>query len=241
MNRRTVNKVLGVMCTSVVLFGTAAGAGAGSEPDPEIVDQSGDANHLHPAPDPDPTTPGSVGAVDLVKIWFTTRYVTVKDRDETGKVVRVRNVSDALVLSVQTAGVKRVAFLGGYQLGYVVVARGLDGCALTLYASVDPDTGAPSAAQVAGCHTGPPVEVALSGVTFSGTTMKMTIPLADAPFLGPGVTIQPGAATDPVSARAHWLGNQAADVAVGGRAFTVGSDVPPDIDCTVTPDHPDCA
>ena len=232
------SRMLCSLSAALLLLGSGA-AMAGTEADPEITDQGDDANYLSRL-DPDPQTPQfTTPALDLLKVWFSTRYTVEKDRDAAGAVTRVRYVPDALVASIQTAGPKQAMYAGGYLLGYVVVARAQDGCGLQLFADLDPETGAPDSAQVSGC--GPAIDLDLANVTFAGNTMMMTVPLTVAPFLGPGVPIQPGSATDPTSARAHFLGNMAADVAIGGRTFVVGSDVPEDVDCLNTPQHAACA
>lgn len=242
MKRLGGKRALGALCVGMLVFGSALGASAGTDADAEIVDQTGDANYLHPIPDPDPTTPqASNTAVDLVKIWYTTRYTVVKDRDASGKVVRVRNVPDALLLNIRTAGEKRMGlFLGGYELGFAVPARGPGGCGLSFYLSFDPQDGAVLKNQISGCHAGPAVILPMTSVKQNGAVATYTMPFADAPFLA-GITIEPGGTPGGTTASAHLLGNQAADIVVGGRAFTVGSDVPPDVDCAVTPADPGCA
>lgn len=225
----------------LLLLGTVPAANAGSATDAEITDQTGDANHLSPLPDPDPTTaPASVAAVDLEKVWYTTRYVTVKDRDASGKVIRVRNVPDALIVTIRTAGPKRIgAFLGGYTLQFNMTSQIVGGCPLNLWLSINPETGATDKVQYR-CTAGY-VELPANSLTNTGVDARLTLPFATVPALADDLTLKAGTAADPTSIRAAWVLNSTADLATGGRDFVIGSDVPPDIDCLEDPANPVCA
>jgi hypothetical protein len=90
------------------------------------------------------------------------------------------------------------------------------------------------------------------GLTIEGTTATITFPFAALPG-APRAAIAPGARLDAFSMWAEFDARetsagliQAARRAVDyARApvddsWTVGSDVPPSVDCTSSPSHPDC-
>ena len=247
-----MRKTLTAVCTvlTTLVLGALPGA-AGTSADPEIADIAGDANFINgqgiqPGHEEGPDSrPASIDNTDLRAVWFETAYTTNKVFDpETGDVLRVEYHPTALAVHVQTQGPARP--MDPWNVILYKVQATLPGCTATFELSVRPNP--PDVATIwpvgAQCGDLPPGSGAQSPVTptFEGTVSTITFPLTHfqtSQFISNGTTIAQPAAH--AIGRLPSLGSVfRADETVAGPDFTIGQDVPPNVDCTADPDNPEC-
>jgi hypothetical protein len=219
---------------------------AGTSTNAEITDVAGDGNFINGqgaqsgheiGPD---TRPASFDNVDLRAVWFETAYSTTKVRDAAGNVLRVEHRPTALVIRVQTQGSAQSMSPFG-TINYRVSGT-LPGCEasfeLDIFSTAAPDRAVVRSLEGTECPSSATSPVA---PTFEGAVSTMTFPLADplvAPFISTGTAIRQSTA----SALGRLPNSPAvrADETVTGRDFTIGQDVPADIDCSANPTNPEC-
>jgi hypothetical protein len=234
------------LIASLVAVLSVIPAHAGTSTDAEITDVAGDGNFINGqgaqsghevGPD---TRPASFDNVDLRAVWFETAYNTVKVVSASGDVQRVEYRPKALVIHVQTQGSAQSMSPFG-TINYRVSAT-LPGCQasfeLDVFSSAAPDRAVVRSLEGTECGTSATSPVA---PTFEGNVSTMTFPLANslvAPFISAGTAIgQPSAYAWAILPSAP---GRRADETVVGRSFTIGQDVPPDIDCSADPTNSEC-
>lgn len=248
-----MRKTLITLCTALTALALGALPGfAGTSEAPEITDVAGDANFVNGQglqagqEQGEDTRPASIDNSDLRGVWFETEYVTNKIFDpQSGEVLRVQHQPTALRVRIQTQGPVR-PMSPWSQIEYRVQAT-LPGCTATF--ELDVRTNPPDVATLqpigAPCGDNSPNIIVTSPVTptFAGTVGTITFPFGHAQtsdFISNGTTItQPAAhvlGRLPVGSQA----NLRADETTPGRDFTIGQDVPPDVDCTTDPGNPEC-
>jgi len=216
-------------------------------PAPHIVDATGDANAINGQgfgqTADQPTDPASVASADLAGVWFETTYDTVIERDENGAVRFVRHVPTGLRMRVKTAAPAKPTFGPTVLYRVPVTIDGACEAWLQLYlrgdaqgsldregAELSPRSGC------AGTATG-------ATLAFDGVYTEATFPFAGGLLAGgmelgawsrPSVRVAAGTGTTQLATA------PAIDEAPPMSGFTVGSDVPPDIDCHETPSDPAC-
>lgn len=248
-----MKKTLTAMCTALALVALGALPGAaGTSENPEVADVAGDANFLNgqglqagqeEGPD---TRPASIDNTDLRAVWFETAYSTNKVFDpETGDVLRVQYQPTALAVHIQTQGPVRP--MDPWTTILYKVQATLPGCTATFELSVRPNPPDQASIRPVGVNCGhlPPTGIAVSPAvpTFEGVVSTITFPLDD-----PNVSQYISAGAAIAQPAAHVLGrlpaggqaNIRADETAAGRDFTIGQDVPADVDCTSDPDNPEC-
>ena len=223
-------------------------ATAGTSADAELTDVAGDGNLINgqgvqPGHEVGPDTrPASFDNVDIRAVWFETGYSTTKVRDAAGNVLRVEHTPASLRIHVRTESPARPMSPFG-TINYRVSTT-LPGCK----ARFDLDVfSTPSEKAVVrpleGTRCDPGSASATSPVTptFAGAVSTMTFPLEDpaiASYISAGTTIrQPSAYVFGILPNAP---GSRADETGSGRDFTIGQDVPPDIDCSADPNNPEC-
>jgi hypothetical protein len=221
-------------------------AAAGTSTNAEITDVAGDGNFINGqgaqsghevGPD---MRPASFDNVDLRAVWFETAYSTTKVRDAAGKILRVEHAPTALVIHVQTQG--SAQSMSPFGTINFRVSASLPGCKasfeLDIFSSAAPDRAVVRSLEGTECPNSATSPVA---PTFEGAVSTMTFPLANplvAPFLPAGTAIgQPSAY---VWAILPFAPGRRADETVIGRDFTIGQDVPPDVECSEQPDYAGC-
>lgn len=222
---------------------------AGTPDDPEITDVAGDANFINgqgvvPGHEDGPDTrPASLDGADLRAVWFTTDYVSSKVLDpETDAVLRVEYAPTGLRIHLRTEApihptpqnrsirYRVIASLPGCRVRFELWALGESG-AIHIISRLD-----------AGCPSGirqDSVATSSNLPSFDGNVATFAFPFSHqwvAELLSDGLTI-PQPAANVVFA---FPDGAVIDEAASGRSFTVGSDVPPDVDCTAEPGHPEC-
>lgn len=230
--------------------GEPATAGPAPGP-PHIVDPTGDANAVNGQGSGEatdvPTDPASVSGADLVGVWFETTYDTSIERDEQGAVRFVHNIPSGLRMRVKTSAPVKPTF--GPTLTYRVPVT-IDGsCHAWLQFHVRGD--APGSLDREGAQL--LQQGGCQGTTPSGATLAFdgNLSIAAFPFatsggeLGDGMTLgawsRPSASLAPGSGTQQVATAPAFDETSPMSSFTIGSDVPPDIDCRATPTDPACA
>ena len=229
-------------------------AAAGSAADPEITDVAGDGNFIngqgvqqgqHSGPD---TRPISFNNTDLRAVWFETAYSTTKVRDASGEVLRVEYTPTALKVNIQTQGPVRPLSPWTY-IEYRVPVT-LPGCraSLELAALATSDR---TEIRPIGAPCDPDRLLARSPATptYQGAVSTFTFPLTDTPATGYFISPYLSEGTVLAQPSAHVLGrlpvgsqaNVQTDETAVGRNFTIGQDVPADIDCSANPGHTECA
>ena len=218
---------------------------------PHVVDPPGDANAVNgqgfgQALDV-PTDPASVGGADLVGVWFETTYDTIIERDEQGAVRFVRHVGTGLRMRVKTSEPARPTF--GPTLTYRVPVTIGGSCQAWLSFYVRGD--APGSLDREGAELIP--QGGCTGTTPSGATLAFdgNRSAATFPFATSGGELAGGMELGPWSRPSVRMaaGNgaqqlftaPALDEAPPMTSFSIGSDVPADIDCHETPANPACA
>jgi hypothetical protein len=79
--------------------------------------------------------------------------------------------------------------------------------------------------------------------SYDGAVSTITFPYTDSTFaqIVPAGTVLNQASAQVIPNLGVGSNTQPSDQTVAGRPFTVGQDVPADIDCTVSPGHVECA
>ncbi|MGH2711721.1 MAG: hypothetical protein ACRDH9_11020 [Actinomycetota bacterium] len=244
-----------VALLAAALLSAASTAQAGSQADPEITDVAGDANFINgqgvqPGHETGPDTrPASFDNVDLRGVWFETAYTTTKILDPQSEgVLRVEHHPTALLVHVQTQAPARPMSPSWQAVRYEVSVT-LPGCKAffrayfsttgpvytpgTDSASIHPSGG--TSCENAGVITSP------VRPTFDGPISTMTLPLAHlntSKYISEGTAIRQPSAV----AFANIPGNPGLrpDETGIGRDFTIGQDVPPDVDCGSDPQNAEC-
>ena len=242
----------GSIARTQTLHHRGAPPAAGPAPGPpHIVDVPGDANAVNSqgfgqALDV-PTDPASVAGADLVGVWFETTYDTVIERDEQGAVRFVRHVATDLRMRVKTSAPASPTF--GPTLTYRVPVTLGGSCQawLSFYVRGDApgslDREGAELIRQGGCTGTTPSGATLA---FDGNLSIITFPFATSggelaggmelgPWSRPSVRMAAGNGTQQLFTA------PAIDEAPPMTSFTIGSDVPPDIDCHQTPANPACA
>ena len=223
-------------------------ASAGSSTAPDITDVAGDANFINgqgvqPGHEGGPDTrPASFDNVDLRAVWFETAYTTTKVRDAAGNVLRVEHAPTALLVRVQTQGPAR-PMSPWNQINYEVAAT-LPGCKASFRVSLYSTTTPPRVTirSLEGTSCGQEVASPVTP-TFEGAVSTMTFPLAHpgvGPYISAGTAIRQPAAVAAGLLPTVGSGGRRTDETVVGRDFTIGQDVPPDIDCSADPTNSKC-
>jgi hypothetical protein len=225
---------------------TGIPATAGTSADAEVTDAAGDANFISvTSADQRDTRPASVDNVDLRAVWFETAYTTVKITDSTGAVRRVEYRPTALLVRIQTQAPLRPSSPWGARR-FKVQAE-----VPTCQASFELLVGDSEAndkvelrAATPNSFCGDDVSFLQSPVapTYEGTVSTLTFPLGDpriSQVLGSGTTLsQTSALVTATLGAGPFL--PSVDQTGAGRDFTIGQDVPPNIDCAATPTNPEC-
>lgn len=225
-----------------------------------FVDAAGDANYLNGQyllswPDDGPDTrPASVEGADILAAWYETEYDVVKDLHAEGRVRSVRHVPTALLFRIRTAAAAAPTF--GPTLRYEFYAH--VGCLIGFRMIVHgPLSGAGGAepAQGATLHTYEECPVAQPAaqdegfdLSFDGSLATLRFPFSALAkgLLEPGTEISSGQWGGEVFS-VHRAGpclcpGLYIDVtSIPSGSFVIGSDVPADVDCGLTPDDPECA
>lgn len=220
-------------------------ATAGTSDDPEITDVAGDANFVSSVTgNQQDSRPASTDNGDISSVWFETSYSTSKILDAaTGEVARVEYGPTALIAHIRTLAPVR-PLSPWSNLRFKIQAQ-VPACNASLELLV---TGTSEVAEIRPAvvgHTCDGSTIAISPVepTFEANIATITFPLTNSSilkFVTPGTTLsQPAAQVIP------GLGVGPAspvplDQTASGRSYTVGQDVPADIDCAADPGHPDC-
>lgn len=223
----------------------------GTKDAPEISDPAGDAyfvngqglvNGVQP-----PGTPASRDSADFTAIWFDTTYTTVAVRDDSGAVRAVKHVADGLGVNIQTVAPAKPTFGPGVVFR---VPRSVGACNFNIEMWIS-GSGAGTIlerderANVSKLNSSscPGGGTGIAGVTM---TLQGNVARIAIPFAGSAGLFADGVRLDPYTSRPHvrtqfGVTAPVVDETDGGTAFVIGSDVPPDIDCSATPDDPACA
>lgn len=244
----TTRKSLIAVCTALALLTLGALPGsAGTAGDPEITDPAGDANFIGPvAGIEQDTRPASLENADLRAVWFQTAFDTTKVVDPaTGEVLAVQYRPTALLINIETEAPIHPTQPEGRRIDYEIPVS-LPGCDAFVELRADPASAANDAVTIwavtPGCGdvgggSGRPVP---EKPTFSGNVTTVHLP-----FHQFGVTdfFSTGTRISAPSARAAAVLPFVAptvDMTSAGDGFTVGQDVPADVNCTADPGNPDC-
>ena len=236
-----------LMATLMFTLGTTP-ATAGSQEAPEITDIAGDAggaNGQGLAPiDGIETRPASVDSADLRAVWFETAYAKTKTVDATGKVLMVRHFATGLRVNIQTeAPVHPPSQAQMRPLNYdVVAAIGDCDVVFQLSATAAPATDTVGLQQMsAPCPDGVSPQGETTRPTYDAAIARLEFPFAISRF---GKVLKPTTAIDIAVARTSrplpFAGTLVLDDALGDATFTIGQDVPADIDCSAAPGHAEC-
>jgi len=242
--RKTLTTVCTVLTTLVI--GALPGA-AGTVEDAEITDPAGDANFVSVASgNQQDTRPASFDNADLRAVWFETEYSTAKILDpETGAIRRVEHRPVALVIKFATQAPVRPLTPWG-ALRFKVLAT-TPACQATFEVLVATNPAFDSAeirpaAPSTSCGE---VSIVKSPVmpTYDGAVSTITFPLAHeqvSQVISAGTVLSQTSALVIASPPAGSPIPSPSDQTASGRNFTVGQDLPPDVDCTADPGNPEC-
>lgn len=223
-------------------------ATAGTAADPEITDQEGDANGTHQVlPDP-----GSIGGADLLAAWYQTLYTTAKEVDAEGQVIRVRHVPHTLKVSIETAAPASPAF--GPTVILEVPVK-LDACRASVSVYIrgpqslpgDPQGAFLSMAAASCPKSAPSPGLTLPAPSFPGNLTTVLVPFSttDGALRAGTVITASGASSVLAMAKASTSAtggvNPLLDLANSAKPFTVGQDVPADVECAAQPTYPGCS
>ena len=254
---RRSSKTLLAGCTLALALATGGVQANAGATDPEITDVAGDGNFLNgqgaqPGHETGPDTrPASFDNVDLRAVWFETAYSTTKVRDAAGNVLRVEHEPTALLIHVQTQAPPRPTSPWWTAVRYEVAVT-LPGCKAFFRAyfhtATPPLTPGTDSATInpsggTGCG-GAGLITSPVRPTFAGPISTMTFPLAHldtSKYISGGTVIRQPVAT----AFAHLPslsspGGLHPDETGIGRGFTIGQDVPADVDCGSDPENAEC-
>jgi hypothetical protein len=249
LRRRSKSLLAGcTLALALATGGVQANAGA---TDPEITDPAGDANFVSAIAGPEADTrPVSADSLDLLAAWFETAYSSNKVLDSNGDVVRVERVPEALLVHIRTAGPVLPTHLPSDTVRYKVQVA-LPGCRAVFELVARAGTNG-SYAQLGTIDVCPPFQTP----TFQRQSDAPVIQANEAtirfPFGSPFVpqAVADGASIAQPTARVYSAlvsktgpdGNDVliADKTVQGRSFTIGQDVPADVDCGSDPENAEC-
>lgn len=257
MKTRSIAALIVGLVAVLALGGSPAGAGTAVGP--EITDQAGDANFINGQGSiggfPTQTTPAAIDAADITGIWFETGYSTVKETDAVGNVTAVRYVPNALLVKIRTVAPPRPSF--GPALIYRVPAT-IAGCEVWFQgwvggpASTPLDLDRADVRKITSTCPGGAATITSGAFSISsaGNDLILKYPFSALPiptgaaqiYLAKDVELRPpptapGVRTVIASAV---TAPQIDDTRVLATKFRLGSDVPPDVDCTVTPAPAEC-
>ena len=249
-----------VLLAAVTLLTSGAiRAGAGTEGAPEIRDAAGDANgvnrqqYVFVVPDDGPDTrPASIAGADLRAVWFETAYETSRNRDaSTGEILAVSHTPTGLKVNIKTEG---PIASPGHTLWFEVFTNLSEICEETGWSDwvrfrlrvpgpASPDMDRPARAEIILDRCYAPMTLTDEvDLTIDDDIATLTLP-----FSVPGLSqsIYPGQGLTPSRAVAGvqlvngytW---PEIDRTGPGDEFVIGSDLPADVDCIATPDHPEC-
>jgi hypothetical protein len=257
MKRHITGGMIPFLTAAIVAMGGVAAAG--SSTDPEMTDPAGDANGVSvQTGDQRDTRPASIGQADLRAAWFETAFGTNKIRDpESGEVVRAEHVPTGLLLRIRTElpisppwqsrtmlyrVMATIPSLGsGCQTQHFFVARATPGQtddAATLYPSGNPTYPCNNPMSGSLSYNG---NVATLSFSFTDARIAARVAVGtriDAPLASSYTLRSPGSSGQEFNESD--LQHLRFDRTAVGRPFTVGSDVPPDVDCSDDPTHPEC-
>lgn len=219
---------------------------AGTSADPDITDPSGDANFVSAlTADQRDTRPASTDNADLRAVWFETAYSTSKVVDPNGAIRRVDHRATGLVVRINTqAPVRPLAPWSSLRFKVLTTVPACRASIELLVAASPSADVAEIAPASLGTRCNEQGSIVRSSIkpSYEGAISTLTFPFTDATFaqLMPEGTVlsqtsalvipQVGAGSNP----------QPLDQTSAGRTFTVGQDVPADIDCTANTGHPEC-
>lgn len=241
-------------------------AGAGTPQAPEVTDPAGDANAINAQGNtsigeggPD-TRPASIDGADLVAIWYRTSYYTLKYTQPNGS-LRIQHVPTTFNVNFKTTGPISPTF--GPSLVFRVPTS-IGGCETWFEGWIRGPNALPNDLDrgdfrkiTAACPGGAATVTAGFTYSLTGNVLTLSFPFDAAGFSGPlagfikvGTTIAPPPVFTNQSGYPHVRAAFQSPVAgafpvvidetVRPPAFVVGADVPPDVDCGVTPENPEC-
>lgn len=241
--------------TAVALLVALGGlpATAGTAADPEITDPAGDGNYVSFLV-PGDTRPASFDNLDLRAVWLETVFDARKIIDPaTGRVSKIDHVATGLRMHVQTQGPMRPMPNGMNAVEIYAPIKFGTACLTTLSGYVDATDPAADQVELAArkeCVGGENAVVLTSGLSraINGNVLSLTVPFS-APggaskFIYPGQSLVAGTGTyNGVNAYFIPEGGVGTsfDRTVEGRTFTIGQDVPADVDCAAQPTYPGCS
>lgn len=220
----------------------------------EITDPPGDANGIPAAEGPD-TRPASDDRADILRVWAETTFETVREVAEDGTILKVRHVPEGLRMSVRTTAPARPATGPTLRFGF---PGSIGGCDLSFRFHVrgplsrpdDPSEGAEFATTEDACPGGRQEYRAGFDLTFEGQVARALFPFGALQGTPAEVLVLPGREmASSGAAFSRVMGLSTGGLLLWGPVdmtvvpadrFVIGSDVPPDVDCRETPDHPEC-
>jgi len=241
--RKLFTSGAGMVLAVILAFGGVSAAGTAD--DPEVTDPAGDANVVSALSDEElDTRPASIDGADLRAIWLETSFVANKVLDpETGQVLRVVHSPTGLLLHFRTEAPMHPTEQD-LSMFYRVRAQVRDGdgqfiCSAVRFELEVPPGGTGGSVGVqrmfATCPGGMTTTAGL--LAFDGDVATLSFPYTTGPFqelLPVGATIS--SLSEIWSFTRLEAGSQRRDTVIdegdaAGRSFTIGQDVPPDIDC----------
>jgi hypothetical protein len=222
-------------------------ATAGTSTAPDITDPAGDANFVSAiSADERDTRPASTDNADLRGVWFETAYSTTRViHSVSGAVLRVEYRPTALLINIRTQGpVRPLSPLGALRFKVQATTPACTASFELLVAAASEKAEIRPATPSTGCGEDPPLTLVISPVTptYDGAVSTMTFPLAHE---GISKVISAGAVLSQTKAQTiAQMPTGASPVPVdqtgAGSNFTIGQDVPADVDCTATPNNAEC-
>lgn len=245
--RRKLHLATPILVGALLIPGPSSTAGTGV--DPEITDVAGDANYingqdvaagLEHGPD---TRPASFDNVDLVSVWFETPYETNRVLDSaTGEVLRVEHEPTGLLIHWKTAG--PILPMDPFTHVDYIVRTHVGDCELKLSIRVgSANPGSSIYPWSLGCdgwwgrNVDPPV---IQGNIGTGTFLRKSPNPSKPSYFLPGVTLKGSFGLVQAHLPRAEQGFIYQDETKIGRDFTIGQDVPPDVECADEPTYPAC-
>jgi hypothetical protein len=249
---RRSSKSLLAGCTLALALATGGIQANAGATDPEITDAAGDANFVSVISGNEADArPASSDSLDLRAVWFETAYSSNKVLDSNGDVARVERVPQALLVHIRTAGPVLPTLIPFDNVRYKVQVA-LPGCRLVLEFVARTGSAPASYAQLGTIDACPPVgarqfRVVSDAPVIQGNEATVRFPLGS-PLLPQALAA--GASADQPSARVY-SGTVSRTMSDGsevlivdqtapGRSFTIGQDVPADVDCGSDPENAEC-
>lgn len=239
--------LIAATATGLLMLGALPGW-AGTTEEPEITDPAGDANFLSAVSgNTEDTRPVSFDNADLQGVWFETSYTTSKQTDPaTGQITNVRYLPDALLVHIRTvAPVRPTSPWGSFRFKVQATVPSCQASLELLVATAPANDAAEIRPAAPGTTCGDGLTIVRSEVkpTYEGAVSTMTFPLWEpltAQVLSVGTVLSQPSALVTASLGVGSSIPESLDEAGDGSDFTVGQDVPPDVDCTADPGNPDC-